>query len=93
MANNQYFEIITTDGKTLKYQIITAFKLASTGKYYIVFTDNLEQKTINIYAANYDPDDDTKFESIQTEAEWQIIKDQVNKIFQKTHINLKKENF
>ncbi len=91
MEDKKYFEITFEDGKTQKYEIITAFKLAETGKYYLVFTDDLTKNEINIYAANYDPSDDTKFEQIKTAEEWQIIKSQVNRIFPKTKIKLKKE--
>ena len=47
---------------------------------------------INIYAANYDPFDDTKFEKIATEKEWQIIAAQVRELIPQKTFNLQNKN-
>ena len=70
-----------------------AFKLEETNKYYVVYTDNTpnENNTINIYAANYDPFDDSKFEKIATEKEWQIIESQVKELFPQKKLYLEND--
>ena len=92
MNEKKYLEIIDADGKTIKYEIIMAFKLAETDKYYVVYTDSLENDVINIYAANYDPFDDTKFEKIATAKEWQIIEAQVRELLPPKNLNFQNQD-
>ncbi len=92
MDEKKYLELIDENDKVIKYEIIMAFKLEETNKYYVVYTDNLENDVINIYAANYDPFDDTKFEKIATEKEWQIIAAQVKELIPQKNFNLQNKN-
>lgn len=91
MNEKKYLELIDENDKVIKYEIIMAFKLEETNKYYVIYTDNLENDVINIYAANYDPFDDSKFEKIVTEKEWQIIETQIRELFPQKTLNLKNE--
>lgn len=92
MNEKKYLELIDENDKVIKYEIIMAFKLEETNKYYVIYTDNSENDVINIYAANYDPFDDTKFEKIATEKEWQIIAAQVRELIPQKTFNLQNKN-
>ena len=95
MNEKKYLEIIDNNDNVIKYEIVTTFKLTETNKYYVVYTDNStnEDNAVNIYAASYDPFDDSKFEKITTDKEWQIIEAQVRKLLSSKKINFGKEIF
>lgn len=67
--------ITNKDGEKIEYEIITAFQIATTGKNYVVYTDNTndENGNLNIYASIYYPEDDSKLETIKTKEEWDIV--------------------
>ena len=82
MEDKKTFKIITDDGKEIEYEIILAFKWTKTNKYYIVYTDNTkdENDKLNIYAAIYYPNDDTRLDAVETEEEWNEIERMLKKI-------------
>lgn len=82
MEDRKTFKIITDDGKEIEYEIILAFKWTKTNKYYIVYTDNTkdENDKLNIYAAIYYPNDDTRLDAVETEEEWNEIERMLKKI-------------
>ena len=75
MSEKKYLEIIDENDNVIKYEIIMAFKIENTNKFYVVYTDNTynENNELNLYAASYDPSDDTKFELITDEKERSIV--------------------
>ena len=79
-------ELVMTlkDGKEVKYEIIVSFHLFSTGKDYVVYTDNSknEQWDLNTYALIYYPDDESKFEEIKTDEEWDAVSNMLEKLKQ-----------
>jgi len=82
MQEKKYFKIIDENDNEIEYEILLAFKLLKTNKNYIVYTDNeigIDGK-INVYANIYDPKDDTKFDLVETKAEWNEIKKRLNEI-------------
>lgn len=86
MTNEKkYMEIIDDNDNVIKYEILLNFLLADTGKHYIVYTDNTYNADgdLNVYAAIYNPLDDTKLEKIKTNQEWQIINDHIKKFILK----------
>lgn len=93
MNEKKYLEIIDNNDNVIKYEIVTTFKLAETNKYYVVYTDNSinEDNAVNIYAASYDPFDNSKFEKITTDKEWQIIEAQVRKLISQKEITFKRK--
>lgn len=81
MKEKETMKIIDSNGKETEYEILLAFKWTKTNKNYIAYTDNTkdENGNINVYAAIYYPDDDTRLDSIETEEEWNIIEKYLNK--------------
>ena len=75
MNEKKIFSIIDEDGNEFEYEILMAFKWIKTDKNYIVYTDNTNDKNgnLNIYAAIYYPEDDSKLDSIETDEEWREI--------------------
>ena len=75
MDDKKYIKLIDKNGKEVECEILCAFVLAETEKNYVVYTDNTEDEegSLNVFAAIYDPDDDTKFEEIKTEKEWEAV--------------------
>ena len=84
MTEKKFLKLIDDNGKEMEYEILGAFVLASTGKNYVVYTDNTkdENGSINVYASIYYPDDDTKFEKIETEEEWEAVEKMLETIMQ-----------
>lgn len=62
-------------GKETEYEILIAFKWMKTSKNYVVYTDNTtdESGSLNVYASIYYPLDNTKFELIESDEEWDEI--------------------
>ena len=77
MKDKKVLKFTDDEGKEVEYEILAAFELAKTEKNYVVFTDNTtdDKGNLNIFALIYYPDDDTRFEPIETEEEWQAIDD------------------
>ena len=67
------------DGKEKTYRILSTYMYKD--KNYIVYTDDThEGDKLNIYASIFDPEDDSVFENVTTEEEWNIAKEILNKI-------------
>lgn len=75
MNDKKTLKIIDEYGKEIEYEILIAFKWTKTNKNYIVYTDNTtdESGNLNIYAAIYYPQDDSKLDAIETKEEWDEI--------------------
>ena len=82
MEENNILKLIDNEGNILEYEIILVFKWLKTNKNYLVYTDNNknEDGKLNIYAAIFDPSDDTKFEGVETEEEWNEIEARLKKL-------------
>ena len=67
--------MIDKNGKKIKYEILATFHLVSTGKDYVVYTDNKkdDQGNTNTYALIYYPDDGSRFEEIKTKEELEAV--------------------
>lgn len=76
MKDKKIFKATNDKGVEIEYEIITMFKLNSTNKNYLVYTDNTfdEKNNINIYAAIYYPNEPTRnLEPIESDFEWAEI--------------------
>ena len=75
MDEKKILKIMDDLGQEFEYEILLAFKWTKTGKNYIVYTDNTidEDSNLNIYAAIYYPQDDSKLDSIESDEEWDEI--------------------
>ena len=75
MNEKKTLKIIDDFGKEIEYEILIAFKWTKTNKNYIVYTDNTndENGNLNIFAAIYYPQDDSKLDAIETDEEWDEI--------------------
>ena len=73
MNENKTLKIIDNEGKEFEYEILMAFKWSKTNKNYVIYTDNSDSDNLNIYAAIYYPNDDSRLDSITTEEEWNEI--------------------
>lgn len=82
MKDDNKLTIVTKDGKTIKYDVITTFYWFKTDKNYIIYTDNTknEMKQLNIHASIFNPKDLSKLDEITTDEEWQLIEDVLNEI-------------
>ena len=81
MNNDNILKLKDENGNILEYEVLLVFKWYKTNKNYIVYTDkyNLNDE-INVYANIFDPNDDSVFESIDTEEEWNEIDNQLKNI-------------
>lgn len=76
---NNTLKMIDKDGNEKEYEILLAFYWTKTNKYYVVYTDNIEDENgLNTYASIYYPDDNTKLDKIETEEEWNEIEYRLN---------------
>ena len=80
MEDKKVLKLVDENGIENEYEIITAFKWLVTNKNYVVYTDNTydEDGSLNIYAAIYYPDDDTKFDPVETDEEWEQIEERLD---------------
>ena len=74
MNEKQFFKL-EVNGKLVEYEILLIFKWFKTNKNYIVYTDNTkdDNNCLKIYAGIFYPQDDTKFDTILEEYEWEEI--------------------
>jgi len=72
MNERKTFTIIDEFDNEIEYDIILAFIWFKTKKNYIVYTDNTKNSEgkLNVYAAIYYPNDDTRLDPVETEEEW-----------------------
>lgn len=74
MNDKKIFKIVDNNGNEKKFEILLIFKWMKTNKYYIVYTDNSENNgKLNVFANIFYPDDNSKFDLIQTQEEWNEI--------------------
>ncbi len=75
MKEEKTMKVITEDNEEKEYKILCAFKLPSTNKNYIVYTDETrnEKGEIEVFASIYYPDDDTRLDEVKTQEEWDAI--------------------
>ena len=75
MDNKKILKLIDENGQEKEYEILIAFKWTKTQKNYLVYTDNTfdENENLNIYAAIYYPNDNSKLDAITTDEEWNEI--------------------
>ena len=69
-------------GEVMQCDVLFTFDSDETGKSYIAYTDNEvdEKGNLNIFAAIYYPKDDSRFESIETEEEWNEIEKRLERL-------------
>lgn len=76
MNEKKNFTITDDLGIEKQYEILITFNLQTTGKDYIVYTDNTndENGKLNIYASIFYPSDNTKtLDPIETDEEWNEV--------------------
>lgn len=80
MKENNTLKLVNKDGIETEYEILCAFHLDTTDKYYLIYTDNEKNKKneLNVYASIFDPEDDSVFEQIKTKEEWDMIEKVLN---------------
>lgn len=80
MKETKTMKILDNSGKETEYKILLAFKWIKTNKNYIVYTDNTydTNNNLNVYAAIYYPQDDSKLDPIETNEEWNEIERRLN---------------
>ena len=80
MKETKTMKILDNSGKETEYKILLAFKWIKTNKNYIVYTDNTydTNSNLNVYAAIYYPQDDSKLDPIETNEEWNEIERRLN---------------
>lgn len=77
------FEIVNDKGESVKCNALFTFESDETNKNYIIYTDNTtdEEGNKKVYASTFDPKDDNPILGpIETEKEWKIIEDILNKL-------------
>ena len=76
MEKKLYFSIFDENGKEIKCRIIKTFILTKTKKHYMIYTDNTvdDNGVLNCYPAIYDPNDESVFEEVRSDLEWEEIK-------------------
>ena len=80
MKEKLYFSIYDELMNETKCEILTTFILTKTNKNYIIYTDNKKDNEgkLKVYAAIFDPNDESVFEEVKTNYEWQ----EINKIIE-----------
>ena len=75
MNCSEKLRITDANGNVKEYNVLYAFCWIKTDKNYVIYTDNTynEKNDLNIFASIYYPDDNTKFDNIETEEEWEKI--------------------
>ena len=58
-----------------EYEIVSTFFMTETNKHYIIYKDDK-----GIYAAIFNPNDDSVFEDIKSDEEWSYIEDVIKEI-------------
>ena len=81
MDDKKIMKIITKDGIEKDYTIICTFQLPSTGKNYLVYTDEKDNTNkTNVYVAIYYPGDDGRLDEITDKQEWNEVSRVVDSI-------------
>ena len=80
---NNEFEVFNDQGERITCNALFTFESDETGKNYIVYTDNTidEEGHKKVYASTFDPSEENPvLGPIETEKEWNIIEDILNKL-------------
>lgn len=80
---NNEFIVFNDLGEKITCNALFTFESDETGKNYIVYTDNTidENGLKKVYASTYNPQEENPtLGSIETEKEWNIIEDILNKL-------------
>lgn len=84
LAKNE-FEIFNDDGEKIKCRALFTFESDETGKDYIVYTDNTtdEEGNKKVFASTFNKKDENPILGpIETDKEWKIIEDILEKLQQ-----------
>ena len=73
MNDRKYIKLIDKNGNEKEYEIFITFKWGD--KNYVVYTDNTfnENNQLNLYAAKYYSNDNSKLDPVETDEEWNKI--------------------
>ena len=80
---NNEFEVFNDLGEKIACNALFTFESDETGKNYIVYTDNTldEEGHKKVYASTFNPlEENPVLGPIETEEEWNIIEDILNKL-------------
>ena len=80
---NNEFEVFNDLGEKITCNALFTFESDETGKNYIVYTDNAidEEGHKKVYASTFNPlEENPVLGPIETEEEWNIIEDILNKL-------------
>lgn len=74
--------LVDENGKQVEYSILLAFKWFKNNKHYVVYTDNSfnNKGELNVFASIYYPFDDTRLDPVETDEEWDVIKEKLQDI-------------
>ena len=89
MKEKLKFNVIDENDNEHESDIYSVYKLLKTNKYYMIYTDNTydEEGALNLYPAIFDPNDDTVFEDLQTEYEWNEANKRIEEMRVKNEYN------
>ena len=82
-----------SNGEPVEYDVLFTFDSHVTDKSYIAYTDNSldENGNIKVYASIYDPDNLENLTEIETEEEWNLVNNVLNRIVEEANA-IKNEN-
>lgn len=75
------------EGKMVEYDVLFTFDSDVTDKSYIAYTDNTldEQGNVKVYASIYDPDNLNNLTEIETDEEWNLVNNVLNRIVEEAN--------
>lgn len=75
MKDNLKFSIYDEFGNETICRVICSFINANNKKHYLVYTNDTYDKNnnLNVYAAIFDPNDESIFEEVKSDEEWKYI--------------------
>ena len=74
---NDVLKLKDKSGNIKEYRIILIF---NDNKNYVIYTDNIKNndKSINVYASVFNPNDLSFFDSVLSYEEWKMIEERLN---------------
>ena len=73
------FKVLGPDGKETEYEILFTFESDETKKHYIIYTDMTSNP--RVFASIYNPNEEnTNLVPIETEKEWELISNILEKL-------------
>ncbi len=75
---NDILKLKDKSGNIKEYRIILIFN--DNNKNYVIYTDNIKNndKSINVYASVFNPNDLSFFDSVLSYEEWKMIEERLN---------------